>query len=65
MIYVHLGMTGKLLWEAGIGKHTRALIQFNEGTLQYQDIRQFGRLEFFTTWPKFLERSGPDALTID
>jgi len=65
VMYVHLGMTGKLLWDAGTGKHTRGLIQFKEGTLQYQDIRQFGRLEFFATLPKFLERSGPDALTID
>jgi formamidopyrimidine-DNA glycosylase len=65
VLYVHLGMTGKLLWDADTGKHTRALIRFAEGTLQYEDIRQFGRLEFFAELPSFLERVGPDALTID
>ncbi len=65
VIYVHLGMTGKLLWKSEAGKHTHAMIQFAEGTLQYDDTRQFGRVEFFEALPDVFERRGPDALGID
>ena len=65
MLYVHLGMTGKLLWDAEPGKHTHALVEFAEGTLQYDDPRQFGRMEFFDALPEAFERRGPDALGVD
>ena len=64
ILYVHLGMTGKLLWEAEAGKYTHAVIRFAEGALQYQDIRQFGRVEFFESLPETFDRLGPDALGI-
>ncbi len=64
LLYIHLGMTGKLLWNATPGKHARALFELDRGTLVYDDIRQFGRVEFFDTPPAFVERAGPDALAI-
>jgi formamidopyrimidine-DNA glycosylase len=64
LLYVHLGMTGKLLWNVSPGKHARALLQLDAGVLIYDDIRQFGRLEFFKNTPDFLGRAGPDALGI-
>jgi formamidopyrimidine-DNA glycosylase len=64
-LYVHLGMTGKLLWNAEEDKFTRAVLDLDNGTLQYNDIRQFGRFEFFTTVPELLGGKGPDALTVE
>lgn len=62
VLYVHLGMTGKLLWNASPGKYTRAVLTLDEGTLLYDDVRQFGRFEFFESLPALFERAGPDAL---
>src|SRR4051794_30580384 len=64
VLYVHLGMTGKLLWNGTPGKFARAILEFDAGTLIYDDVRQFGRFEFFDKRPDFFERSGPDALSI-
>jgi formamidopyrimidine-DNA glycosylase len=64
VLYIHLGMTGKLLWNATPGKYTRAIFQFDSGALLYDDVRQFGRVEFFPEMPAFLKRVGPDALAI-
>jgi formamidopyrimidine-DNA glycosylase len=64
VLYVHLGMTGKLLWNASHGKYTRAYLQLDRGALVYDDIRQFGRVEFYPAVPPALERVGPDALTV-
>lgn len=63
-LYVHLGMTGKLLWNAQPGKFTHAIFELDRGLLLYDDIRQFGRVEHFNTLPKIFERAGPDALTV-
>jgi formamidopyrimidine-DNA glycosylase len=64
LLYIHLGMTGKLLWNQTPGKYARALFQLDGGTLIYDDIRQFGRVEFFEKLPAVLDRLGPDALKI-
>ncbi len=64
VLYVHLGMTGKLLWNGEPGKYTRAILQLDRGTLLYDDVRQFGRVEFFESIPDLFERIGPDALSI-
>ena len=64
VLYVHLGMTGKLLWNAEPGKYTRAYLQLDCGALVYDDVRQFGRVEFYSVIPALLERVGPDALTV-
>lgn len=64
LLYVHLGMTGKLLWNAEPGKYTRAYLQLDRGALVYDDMRQFGRVEFYPAIPAQLQRVGPDALTV-
>lgn len=64
VLYIHLGMTGKLLWNGVAGKYTRAVFHLDSGTLLYDDIRQFGRVEYFPELPDSLERVGPDALGI-
>ena len=64
ILYIHLGMTGKLLWNGPRTKYARAIFELDNGTLIFDDIRQFGRVEYFPEMPDFLARSGPDALTV-
>ena len=62
LLYVHLGMTGNLLWNAIPGKYSRAVFELTNGILIYNDVRQFGRVEFYGEIPAHLTRVGPDAL---
>jgi formamidopyrimidine-DNA glycosylase len=64
LLYIHLGMTGKLLWNAVPGKHARAILELDDGRLVFDDIRQFGRFEYYAALPAQLDRPGPDALDI-
>jgi formamidopyrimidine-DNA glycosylase len=64
VLYIHLGMTGKLLWNGVRGKHARAIVEFDAGTLIFDDIRQFGRFEVFEKIPELLQNDAPDALSI-
>ncbi len=64
ILYLHLGMTGKLLWNGARTKYARAIFELDNGTLIFDDIRQFGRVEFYSEIPDFLARTGPDALTV-
>jgi formamidopyrimidine-DNA glycosylase len=63
-LYVHLGMTGKLLWNAVPGKYTRACLQLTDGHLLFDDVRTFGRFEFFPEKETALAPVGPDALAV-
>ncbi len=63
-LYVHLGMTGKLLWNGEPGKYTRACLRLADGHLLFDDIRTFGRFEFFPDKELALAPVGPDALTV-
>ena len=65
VLYIHLGMTGKLLWGGPRSKYTRAILYLENGILFYDDVRQFGRVEYFAQMPESLDRVGPDALGID
>lgn len=65
LLHLHLGMTGKLLWNAKPGAYTRAILHLDNGTLIYDDIRQFGRVTYSEGAPASLARLGPDALRID
>jgi formamidopyrimidine-DNA glycosylase len=58
---IHLGMTGKLLTAGGLTPYTRAVFTLDQGTLYYDDIRQFGRIE--KAGPRVL-RLGPDPFEI-
>lgn len=64
LLYIHLGMTGKLLWNAQPGKYTRACFELSDGHLVYDDTRMFGRVEYFSAAPQLVSRIGPDALTV-
>lgn len=65
MLHLHLGMTGKLLWNAEPNNYTRAIFRLDNGTLIYDDIRQFGRVNYSDRPLASLDRLGPDALRID
>jgi formamidopyrimidine-DNA glycosylase len=63
-LIIHLGMTGRLLFDAIPGPHTRAIFELDEGVLLYDDPRQFGRIEWAPELPARVARLGPDALDI-
>jgi formamidopyrimidine-DNA glycosylase len=60
-ISIHLGMTGRLLWNGADGPYTRAVFELDRGRLVYDDIRQFGRIELGA--PR-AAKLGPDALSL-
>jgi formamidopyrimidine-DNA glycosylase len=62
---IHLGMTGKLLIDPPLGPHSHAIITLDSGTLVYDDIRQFGRIELSDCFAARLEQLGPDPLSLD
>ncbi|MBI3209234.1 MAG: bifunctional DNA-formamidopyrimidine glycosylase/DNA-(apurinic or apyrimidinic site) lyase [Candidatus Solibacter usitatus] len=59
---IHLGMTGKLLNNGTVSPYARVLFHLSGGTLVYDDIRQFGRIQCATGIPRGLARLGPDPL---
>lgn len=61
-LLVKLGMTGSLLVDHPKGPHTRARLEFDGVTLNFDDIRQFGSLQILTAEPAGL---GPDPFEID
>jgi formamidopyrimidine-DNA glycosylase len=61
VLSIHLGMTGKLLVDGARTPYTRVVFHLDGGELLYDDIRQFGRLEW---QPARLAELGPDALEI-
>ncbi|MGA2325878.1 MAG: bifunctional DNA-formamidopyrimidine glycosylase/DNA-(apurinic or apyrimidinic site) lyase [Bryobacteraceae bacterium] len=61
---IHLGMTGRLLWQGTPGPYTRAVLILDRGRLVYDDVRQFGRIELARALPGRVARLGPDALAI-
>lgn len=63
-LIVHLGMTGKLLWNSAPAKHTHAIFTLEGGALLYNDSRQFGRVEASLELPPNVQRLGPDALSV-
>jgi formamidopyrimidine-DNA glycosylase len=63
-LLVHLGMTGKLLLDGEITKHTHAIFTLDRGVMLYTDSRQFGRIEFRRDLPERVEALGPEPLLI-
>jgi len=58
---IHLRMTGKLLWNGEAGRWARAVIELDEGRVVFEDIRQFGRMRWWSEG-KGPAGLGPDAL---
>jgi formamidopyrimidine-DNA glycosylase len=63
-LLVHLGMTGKLLTDGEITKHTHIILTLDRGTLTYTDSRQFGRMEYTDAAPGRIEKLGPEPLIV-
>ena len=63
-LHIHLGMTGALLWNGVPGPYTRAIIHLDNGTLVFDDIRQFGRFNFYSSLPSNVVSLGPEPLEI-
>ena len=61
---VHLGMTGKLLFDGAAGHHTHAVFALDSGVLLYDDPRQFGRIEWSASIALRPSRLGPEPLEI-
>ena len=61
---VHLGMTGRLLFDAEPTKWTHAVFTLDSGTLLYDDPRQFGRIEYGPELPERLLLLGPEPLEV-
>jgi len=64
VLVIHLGMTGKLLFDSGRTPYTRAIFGFDDCTLFYEDIRQFGSIEWSTVVPTRIELLGPEPFDI-
>lgn len=48
-LLIHLRMTGKLLFNGEIGKHTHLILSFSDGNqLIYNDVRKFGRINYLS-----------------
>jgi len=61
---IHLGMTGKLLFDVAPHKHTRAAWAFPGFRLSLEDIRQFGRVLWGEQLPEPIAALGPDPLEV-
>jgi formamidopyrimidine-DNA glycosylase len=63
-ITIHLGMTGKILFDSRPGVHTRAVFALDDSTMLYDDPRMFGSIEW-SAEPVRTARLGPDAFEAD
>jgi formamidopyrimidine-DNA glycosylase len=59
---IHLGMTGKLLFDVPRSKYTRGEWDLGDFTLSLEDVRQFGRVLWGVELPDEIRRLGPDPL---
>jgi formamidopyrimidine-DNA glycosylase len=64
VLVIHLGMTGKLLVDGPLTRHSYAVFHLDRGTFVYDDPRQFGRIEYSATLPARVAALGPDPLAI-
>jgi formamidopyrimidine-DNA glycosylase len=63
-LLIHLGMTGRLLLGGATGKHTHAILTFDEGVLLFDDSRKFGCIQFSEEFPARVARLGPEPLEV-
>src|SRR5690606_8195166 len=57
-ITIHMGMTGKILFDCPRGPHTRAFFTLDDSTMLYDDARMFGSIEW-SLEPVRTSRLGP------
>src|SRR5690242_13578929 len=63
-LVVHLGMTGRLLFNAERGPHTHAVLTLDRGVVIYDDPRQFGKIEVSEGLPARVAKLGPEPLEV-
>ena len=63
-LVVHLGMTGKLLLDSETTKWTHAVLTLDQGSVLYDDPRQFGRIEYSPDIPARVAGLGPEPLEV-
>ncbi len=63
-LVVHLGMTGRLLVDGELTKWTHAVLTLDQGSLVYEDPRQFGRIEYGVSLPARVAALGPEPLEV-
>lgn len=64
VLSVHLRMTGKLLFNAVPGPFARAVLALDNGTLIFDDVRQFGRLVWSPALPANVAQLGPEPFDL-
>lgn len=64
VLTIHLRMTGKLLVDTTPGPYARAVFHLSDGNLVFDDVRQFGTVEWTDALPERVERLGPDPTLI-
>jgi formamidopyrimidine-DNA glycosylase len=64
VMVIHLGMTGKLLFDSGRTPYTRAILGFDGFALFYEDVRQFGSIEWSAAVPERITLLGPEPFDI-
>ena len=64
ILSVHLGMTGKLLLNGSETPYTRAVFDLDIGRLLFEDVRQFGKIEWSASIPPRVARLGPEPLSV-
>ena len=47
-LLVHLKMTGQLIYQGEVGKHTRVVFELSRGRLIFNDLRKFGWIKVVT-----------------
>lgn len=64
-LVIHLGMSGRLSFEEGV--HTRAVLEFANSRVYFNDPRRFGRLQVVNDLSEIplLNRMGPEPLSPD
>jgi formamidopyrimidine-DNA glycosylase (fpg) len=63
-LVIHLGMTGKLLFDTPRTPYTRAIFGLDDATLMYEDVRMFGSIEYSAEVPERVGRLGPEPLEV-
>jgi len=63
-LVVHLGMTGRLLFDTPRNAYTHGFFALDHGAMVYDDVRQFGSIEYSETANPRVAALGPDALSI-
>lgn len=64
LMTVHLRMTGRLLYGARPSAHTRVVVGLSRGSLVFDDMRQFGRMEWHAAMPPNITRLGPEPMDV-